>query len=84
VIINIALPGKYEMAEKPKDLAIGLPNNGGRYLLKTSIEGNLLSFSQVLQFNKAIYQPEEYPYLKEFYSKIIQNQKADVLLKKTK
>ena len=84
VIINIALPGKYEMTEKPKDLAIGLPNNGGRYLLKTSTEGDLLSFSQVLQFNNAIYQPEEYPYLKEFYSKIIQNQKADVLLKKAK
>jgi len=84
VIINIALPGKYEMTEQPKDLALGLPNNGGRYLLKTLVEDNTLSFSQVLQFNKAIYEPEEYPYLKEFYSKIIQNQKADVLLKKGK
>jgi len=84
VIINIALPGKYQMTEQPKDLALGLPNNGGRYLLKTLVEDNTLSFSQVLQFNKAIYEPEEYPYLKEFYSKIIQNQKADVLLKKAK
>jgi len=84
VIISIALPAKYEMAEKPKDLAVGLPNSGGRYILKTLIEDNSLSFSQILQFNKAIYQPEEYPYLKELYSKIIQNQKADVLLKKTK
>ncbi|KQR67700.1 DUF3857 domain-containing protein [Pedobacter sp. Leaf176] len=84
VIINIVLPGKHEMTEKPKDLAIGLPNGGGRYMLKTLVEDNSLSFSQILQFNKAIYQPDEYPYLKEFYSKIIQNQKADVLLKKTK
>ncbi|WP_316829496.1 DUF3857 domain-containing protein [Pedobacter aquatilis] len=84
VIINIALPGKYEMTEKPKDLAIGLPNNGGRYLLKMLTEDGSLSFSQIIQFNKAIYHPEEYPYLKEFYSKILQNQKADVLLKKVK
>jgi len=84
VIINIALPGKYEMTEKPNDLAIGLPNSSGRYLLKTLVEDNRFLFSQILQFNKAIYQPEEYPYLKEFYSKIIQNQKADVLLKKAK
>ncbi|GGI26264.1 DUF3857 domain-containing protein [Pedobacter mendelii] len=81
IIINIALPGKFEMTEKPKDLAIGLPNAGGRYLLKTSLVDNVISFNQILQFNKAIYEPEEYPYLKEFYSIIIQNQKINLLLK---
>lgn len=84
IIINVALPGKFSLIEKPKDLAIGLPNSGGRYLLKTSIEDNSVSFSQILQLNKAIYQAEEYPYLKEFYSKIIQNQKTILLLKRVK
>ncbi|WP_316737301.1 DUF3857 domain-containing protein [Pedobacter aquatilis] len=84
IIINIELPGKYELIEKPKDLAIGLPNTGGKYLLQTGIEDNMISFTQIMQFNKASYMPEEYPYLKEFYSKIIQNQKAELLLKKTK
>lgn len=83
ILINIELPGKYELKDKPKDLAIGLPNTGGRYLLKTGIEDNMISFSQIMQFNKATYMPEEYLYLKEFYSKIIQNQKAELLLKKT-
>ncbi|MCX2574271.1 DUF3857 domain-containing protein [Pedobacter sandarakinus] len=82
IIINIELPDKYELSEKPKDLAVGLPNNGGKYLLKTGLDGNMLSLSQVLQLNNAIYQPEEYLYLKEFYSKIIQNQKSEYLLKK--
>ncbi|MCZ4223046.1 DUF3857 domain-containing protein [Pedobacter rhodius] len=84
VTINIALPGKYTINEKPKDLAIGLPNAGGKYVLKTLVEDDVFSFSQILQFNKAIYEAEEYPYLKEFYSKIIQNEKADVSLKQTK
>ncbi|RZL52811.1 MAG: DUF3857 domain-containing protein, partial [Pedobacter sp.] len=84
IIISIALPGKFDVKEKPKDLAIALPNSGGRYLLKTNIDDNLVTFSQILQLNKAIYQAEEYPYLKEFYSKIIQNQKSDLLLKKVK
>jgi len=82
IIINIGLPEKYNLIEKPKDLAIGLPNSGGRYLLQTNLDNNTLSLSQILQFNNAIYQPEEYPYLKEFYSRIIQNQKAEYLLKK--
>jgi len=84
IIINLELPGKYELKDKPKDLAIGLPNTGGKYLLKTTMEDNMISFSQIMQFNKATYMPEEYLYLKEFYSKIIQNQKAELLLKKTK
>jgi len=84
IIISIALPGKFDVKEKPKDLAIALPNSGGRYLLKTNIDDNLVTFSQILQLSKAIYQAEEYPYLKEFYSKIIQNQKSDLLLKKVK
>jgi hypothetical protein len=82
VAINLNLPKNYVMVEKPKDMAIGLPNTDGKYLLKTSSEGNDISLNQILQFNKAIYQPEEYLSLKELYSRIIQNQKTDFLLKK--
>lgn len=82
IIINIDLPGKYSLVEKPKDMAIGLPNSGGKYLLQTQLDNNTLSLSQILQFNNAIYDATEYPYLKEFYSKIIQNQKVEYLLKK--
>ncbi|TCC90543.1 DUF3857 domain-containing protein [Pedobacter frigiditerrae] len=82
IIINVTLPEKYELVEKPKDMAISLPTSGGRYLLQSSIEDNKLAVNQILQFNKAIYNADDYLYLKEFYSKIIQNQKNDVLLKK--
>jgi len=82
IIVNISLPDQYELLEKPKDMAIGLPNSGGKYLLQTNLENNIISLSQILQFNNAIYAPEEYLYLKEFYSKIIQNQKTEFLLKK--
>ena len=82
IVINISLPDKYELLERPKDLAISLPNNGGKYLLKTVFEDNKLTISQLKQLSKAVYSPEEYLYLKEFFSKIIQNQKTDLLLKK--
>ena len=82
IIINLTLPEKYQLVEKPKDMAIGLPNTGGKYVLLTNLADNTISMSQVLQFNNAIYQPEEYLFLKEFYSKIIQNQKTEFLLKK--
>lgn len=84
IVISITLPEKLDMVEKPKDMAIALPSGGGRYILQTTFEDQKLNVSQVLQLNKAIYSPDEYLYLKEFYSKIIQNQKTDVLLKAAK
>lgn len=82
ITVNISLPEKYELLDKPKDTGIALPQNGGRYLLQTAIINNVLSMNQVLQLNNAIYSADDYLYLKEFYSKIIQNQKTDALLKK--
>lgn len=82
--ISIVLPEKYELLEKPKDMSIALPQNGGRYLLQTALLEDKLSVSQILQFSNAIYPAEDYLSLKEFYSRIIQNQKKDLLLKKVK
>lgn len=82
IVINVLLPEKYQLLEKPKDMAIALPDAGGKYLLQTGLDENTISVSQILQFNNAIYQPGEYLFLKEFYSKIIQNQKTEFLLKK--
>jgi Fe-S cluster assembly iron-binding protein IscA len=78
--INLQLPANYQVKEKPQDLSLGLPNNMGRYLLQISLNDRNLLMSQVLQFNKAIYTSEEYHYLKEFYNRIIQTQKMDILL----
>lgn len=82
ISINLTLPGDFELVEKPKDMALGIPDNGGRYLLQTQLLNNVLSISQILEFSNSIYPADFYPYLKEFYSRIIQNQKADVQLKK--
>lgn len=82
VAMAIKLPGNYTLTEKPKALNMSLANGGGRYLCNTELEGNVLMFSQLMQFNKPIYDPAEYLSLKEFYSRIIQMQKTDVILKR--
>lgn len=84
VSMILTLPEKFEFAEAPKDIAIGLSQNGGRYQTVTKLDDTMLSFSGLLQLNKPVYTPEEYLSLKEFYSKIIQQQKIDLILQKTK
>ncbi|SHE87721.1 DUF3857 domain-containing protein [Pedobacter caeni] len=82
--IQLRVPEDFVIADQPKDLSIGLAENGGRYLSNTSFNDHVINFNQLLQLNKPIYHPEEYLSLKEFYSRIIQTQKTNIVFKKAK
>lgn len=82
--IQLNVPEDFVIADQPKDLNIGLAENGGRYLSSTSFNDHVVNFNQLLQLNKPIYHPEEYLSLKEFYSRIIQTQKTNIVFKKAK
>jgi len=81
-ILTMHLPSQYTIEKPPLGMAIGLPNNGGRFLSNYESDSNSFTFSNVIQFNKSIYSSEEYPYLKEIYNKIIQAEKAEMVFKK--
>jgi len=78
----IKLPDNYILADRPKELNIGLADNGGRYLCTTTLESGMLNFNQLMQFNKPTYESTDYLSLKELYSRIIQLQKTDIILKR--
>ncbi|SMC95536.1 DUF3857 domain-containing protein [Pedobacter africanus] len=82
--MSLKLPGNYTLADKPKETNMLLADNGGRFVCSTSLEEDVLIFSELLQFNKAVYDSDEYHALKELYSRIIQLQKTDIVLKKVK
>lgn len=84
VSMMIKLPANISIVDKPKDMSIALADNGGKYLASTSMQDDSFVFNQMLQFNKPTYDSEDYLSLKEFYSRIIQLQKTDIVLKKTK
>ncbi|RFZ90903.1 DUF3857 domain-containing protein [Mucilaginibacter conchicola] len=81
-IITMHLPAGYGIESAPQQANIALPNKGGRFMTDFSGEGSNFSYSNVMQFDKAIYAPEEYPYLKELYNKIIASEKAEIVFKK--
>ena len=80
--ITLAYPDNLMIAAQPAPVAMALPNKGGRFVTDFSAERGLVTYSQMEQLSKAIYSPEEYPYLKELVNKIIQNQKANIVFKK--
>jgi hypothetical protein len=81
-IMTMHLPDNYSIETDPQKASYGLPNNGGSFITDYSADGNTFTFSYAMQFNKSIYFPEEYPYLKEFYTKMILSEKNEMIFKK--
>lgn len=75
--IVVQLPPGYTITHQPKNIALALPETAARYTYLSHYGNGSLRLKQELSLNKAIYEVDEYFYLKEFYSRIIQHQKED-------
>ncbi len=67
--------------ELPKNIALVLPQAGGKYLFSTTQLGNKLSIISNLSLTRSVYNPEEYHYLKELYARIIQIQQSQIVFR---
>lgn len=76
------LPKGYSIAELPKQATISLPDNGGRFMYLITVNENKLTVTSRVQLKKAVYYAEEYPYLQEFFDKIVAKHNELVALKK--
>ncbi len=83
VVMTIKLPEGYGLKSKPDDYNLALEDNGGRYVTQTQLVGDTFSFSQLLTLNHTTYPPESYFALKELFSRIIRQEKIDVVFSKT-
>jgi transglutaminase-like putative cysteine protease len=82
LVLNMHLPAQYIIETPPQVVAFALPNNGGMFATNYDGHDNEFTFSNITRFTKAIYAPEEYPYLKELYNKIVLTEKTDMVFKK--
>ncbi len=81
---KIEIDDSYEILELPKDASFSLPNKKGTILLSTKVDDHTITMYHKINFNDSMYESEYYPYLKEFFSQIvdIQNNSLIVLKKK--
>ena len=83
--IEIKLPKgyAYQTEGKLKNISMALPERAARYIFKiNNTTPDVLIIESATQLNKPLFMPEEYFDLKEFFSRIIQAEKLDVVLKK--
>jgi hypothetical protein len=80
--LSLTIPENYTIVNLPEDKAISLPNNGGRFILKTIKKGNTITVLTRMQISKKIFSVEEYYALKEFYKQIIISENGYIILEK--
>ena len=84
VVMNLKIPADFVLDEKPKDISLILPGAHAKYTNKITFQPGEINLLQVLQLNKPVFHADEYLSLKELYSRIIQQQNTDLILKKAK
>jgi hypothetical protein len=80
--LTMEVPTGYEIEEIPKSEKIVLNDSDGSYEYMVEISGNRILIKSVMSLNKAIFEPEDYIRLKDFYATIIRKQTEMIVFKK--
>lgn len=80
--LNMEIPAGYEIEELPKSQKMILNENDGSYEYRIHVESNIIKLKTCFILSKAIYEPEDYSSLRDFYSAIIKKQGDMIVFKK--
>ncbi len=76
------IPEGYAIEEMPKNDAIALPKQGGRFDFRVEVLDNLIKIQSKINLKKVVYMSDEYPFLREFFNRIIAKHTEQIVLKK--
>ncbi len=79
-VLTLEYPPNFHLDEIPKNIALAMPNKGGRFLFSCNNLGNKLTVSYSLSLTKAVYDAAEYQSLKELFARIVQLRQTDLVL----
>ncbi len=81
-IFNLELPEGYEIEELPEATRVALPNKGGSFMYNIAAKENTLQLMSKFSIKQTLFQPEEYPLIKQFYDMIVAKHAEQIVLKK--
>ncbi len=80
--LTLKIPETYQVTSLPEKKAFRLPNKGGYYFFNIENKQNSLNIVSRFGISKPLFAPIEYPYLKEFYKRVIKTQNSLITLHK--
>ncbi|WP_020596856.1 transglutaminase domain-containing protein [Spirosoma panaciterrae] len=82
-VATYTLPQGYQVEEMPKPVSMALPENAGRFTYQIGINTeNKLQVVSRIMLRKPMYFAEEYPNLRELFSRIVAKHAEPVILKR--
>jgi len=81
-IMIIELPANYHVKSVAENVGVAMPNAGGRYIYQAKVEGSKVTISSNLVISRTFYTADEYHFLKELFSRVLQTQSADLVIEK--
>ena len=79
---KIVIPNGYALDELPKPQIFVLPENAAKYVFNAVVVGDVINITSHLQINKSLFIQDEYPHLREFYTRVVSKQAEQIVLKK--
>lgn len=76
------VPEGYEVDELPKQISISMPGRKATFLYSVSVVGNEIKITNILDIKQSMFLPEEYVFLREFFSQVVEKQSEEIVLKK--
>jgi len=82
-VFVLHMPDKYKLETAPKNQSLSLSEKDALFTVKFDDNGNnTYTFSSLFMINNSIFPAGEYPYLKEFFSKVVLAEKENLAFKK--
>jgi hypothetical protein len=81
--LMLNLPAGYTIKTAPKPAITRLPENGGQYFYNIANMSSRIQLSFMQKQTKTVYTDAFYPYLKEFYKRVVEKSAEFIVLTKT-
>ncbi|HVB04238.1 MAG TPA: DUF3857 domain-containing protein [Chitinophagaceae bacterium] len=81
-VIKINFPDDYAVESLPQNMALALPDHGGRFLLGIDTLGSEVIVSSLFDLSNPVFPAAEYGSLRELYSRVYQAEQADIVFKR--
>ena len=82
IVVNMEIPKGYKIDEMPKSTKMKYNEDEGLFEYIMTKDATNIYLKCVLKFNKAIFSPEDYESLREFYGHIVKKQSEQIVFKK--
>ena len=83
-VLNMEIPEGYAVDELPKSARVMLNETEGMFEYLLAKNGNSIQMRTRVKLNKAVYEPEDYQTLRDFFAYVVKKQAEQIVFKKVK